>query len=62
MDLCMTHRFEDEHDCKPKPKTSELIEKIKTSNKTFSWGFLSGGKRPMQGGDVRVAKGGSGKG
>ena len=36
MDLCMTHRFEDLHDCKPVVK-NEMIEKLKTKNKIFNW-------------------------
>ena len=37
MDLCMTHRFEETHDCTP-VKAEEVYEKIKKSNKLFDWG------------------------
>ena len=36
MDLCMPHRFDDEHNCKP-VKQSEVYEKIKKNNKLFNW-------------------------
>lgn len=44
MDLCMTHRFEDLHDCKPVSK-NELIEKIKKNNKMFNWKMKAPSKK-----------------
>ena len=37
MDLCMKHRFEDEHDCKP-VKDDVQYEKVKQNMKFFNWG------------------------
>jgi len=56
MDLCMAHRFDDLHDCKPILKTEDVLEKIKASNRTFNWGFFSSGSNKKSNGDVRVAK------
>ena len=37
MDLCMPHRFEDEHDCKP-VKDDVQYEKVRKNMNTFNWG------------------------
>ena len=44
MDLCLTHRFEDLHDCKPIQK-NEMLEKIKSNNKGFNWKMKSSKKK-----------------
>ena len=48
MDLCLTHRFEDLHDCKPIQK-NEMLEKIKSNNKGFNWKMKSGTKKDKDG-------------
>ena len=37
MDLCMKHRFEDEHECRP-IKDDVQYEKIKKNMRLFNWG------------------------
>ena len=54
MHLCMTHRYEDMHDCKP-IKESVEYEKIKQSNRLFNWGIKI--KKSGGGGNGNQAEG-----
>lgn len=38
MDLCLPHRYDDMHDCKP-VKKNDLYEKVKKKNSLFNWGI-----------------------
>ena len=52
MQLCLKHRHEDLHECKP-VKDSEMYEKIAKSNTFFNWGGSSGGnKKKDDGGEM----------
>lgn len=46
MHLCMKHRFEDEHDCKPIKKTAQY-EKIKKHSFNFQWN-MGGSKKSIK--------------
>ena len=56
MDLCMPHRYEDEHACKP-VKQSDQYEKIKKSSKLFNWSSESKAKKKESSGGPELSFG-----